>query len=199
MLADWGHHWVSATDCSEHFLVLTVPTSPLIGGSISHPLPRFSNIFPEWSTEFLLAYPYALPCIVSSIVTIVTVITVSFSLKESLPSKRRATEKRAASPDGSSARRPGAKRQYGSVFRPTPTSTLPPLSADTQSTHVRCVGDSAEVKPVHDFSITGLLANKAIRTLCASSFFMAFIAMGYDVIFVLFAYSYVSFLHHSRI
>lgn len=170
------------------FIALTAPTSPLIGGSISHPLPRFSNIIPEWATEFFLTYPYALPCIVSSIVTIVTVITVSFSLKESLPSKRKATEKRAESPSRSDSRRP-AKRQYGSILRPTPTATLPPLSTDSQSTHVRCVGDSAEVKSVHDFSITGLLANKAIRTICASSFFMSFISMGYDVLFVLFAYS----------
>jgi hypothetical protein len=120
----------------------------------------------------------------SSIVTLLTVITVSFTLQESLPAKRKRTEKRSESPS-----RPGAKRQYGSVLRPTPTSNLPPFSANSSSTHVRCVGDSAKVSPKHDFSITGLLANKAIRNLCASSFFMSFISMGYDVLFVLFAYS----------
>ncbi|KAG9089824.1 hypothetical protein FRC06_001373 [Ceratobasidium sp. 370] len=151
---------------------------------------RIGNIPSIWS--LLAPYPYALPCLISSVVTLLTIFIASFSLQESLPAKRKQTaEKRAESPV-----RRGAKRPYGSILRPTPTSNLPPLAADpannNTSTHVRCVGDTAEVEilpPKHDFSITGLLANKAIRTLCASSFFMSFIAMGYDVVFVLFAYS----------
>ncbi|KAG9127535.1 hypothetical protein FRC07_012551 [Ceratobasidium sp. 392] len=165
---------------------------PLIGGSLSHPLPRFSHVFPSWTHGFLLAYPYALPCMISSVVTALSIIIACFTLQESLPAKRKqSAEKRAESPV-----RPPAQRMYGSMCRPTPTSTLPPLAADDTnngtSMHIRCVGDSTEVEivaPKHDFSIIGLLENKAIRTLCVSSFFMSFIAMGYDVVFVLFAYS----------
>ncbi|KAG9091891.1 hypothetical protein FS749_016163 [Ceratobasidium sp. UAMH 11750] len=163
---------------------------PLVGGSLSHPIPRFSHILPKRTHGFLLDYPYALPCIVSSVVTLLTIFIAAFSLQESLPAKRKQfAEKRAESPT-----RPSAKRLYGSTLRPTPPSNLPPLAANANiSTHVRCVGDTTEVQivspPKNDFSISDLLANKAIRTLCASSFFLSFIAMGYDVVFVLFAYS----------
>ncbi|QRV89502.1 major facilitator superfamily transporter [Ceratobasidium sp. AG-Ba] len=164
---------------------------PLIGGSVSHPLSRFSHVLPSWTHGFLQAYPYALPCIVSSVITLLTVAFAYFFLEESLPAKRKQiAEKLPESPV-----RPTMKHTYGSALRQTPTSTLPPLASDdttNPSTHIQCVGDSTEVQivpPKHDFSISGLLANKAIRTLCASSFFMSFIAMGYDVLFVLFAYS----------
>jgi hypothetical protein len=57
-----------------------VAVSPVIGGSLSHPATRFPATF--GSNEFLIKYPYFLPCAVPATFTAIAWLTTYFLLKE---------------------------------------------------------------------------------------------------------------------
>jgi hypothetical protein len=82
LLASWIYHRVCAVVaiCVSEALVLTAYfRSPLIGGSLSHPAKHFA-LFQR--IPFFTMYPYALPCLISGVISLGAAMLGCFCLEE---------------------------------------------------------------------------------------------------------------------
>ncbi|KAF8331797.1 major facilitator superfamily domain-containing protein [Amanita rubescens] len=70
--------------------------SSFIGGGLARPSDRFPDVF---TGQFWKQYPYFLPCLVVAVITILSILIVIFSLKETLP--RRSSLSRNSEPSSS--------------------------------------------------------------------------------------------------
>ncbi|KAG9001956.1 hypothetical protein FRB93_011928 [Tulasnella sp. JGI-2019a] len=137
---------------------------PLIGGYLSHPAERYPDMFGHH--DFLRQHPYFLPCFVSSMITLCSIIITVIFLEETLPSKVAAKLKKQAdqrlvdSPEGT---------VYGAV--------------DQGCTITR----TQEDKPAP--SAKELLSNQRICNVLTVGFFLSFLCVAWETVFVLFAYT----------
>ena len=147
---------------------------PLLGGALSTPADKYAWL----DVAFLRRYPYFLPGGVSSVVTLIAVITGYFLLREvrltptnpirlrfsraqTLPSKVRAAKKRAD------------KDRSGSA------------------TPVDVAGEADDAESDKPLGMRALLADPAMRALVTSNAGLSFLCTGYEVVFVLYAYTAV--------
>ncbi|KAG8863379.1 hypothetical protein FRB96_008871 [Tulasnella sp. 330] len=134
---------------------------PIIGGYLSHPAERYPAIFGD--VEFLARHPFFLPCFVSSSITLCSVIVAFVFLEETLPGKLAA--------------------------RTTHLKTIPrannPQELDSgttgQGTHILNI--------VSHPSVMELLSSQRIRSVIVAGFFLWFLSISWDAVFVLFAYT----------
>ncbi|KIJ44207.1 hypothetical protein M422DRAFT_67512 [Sphaerobolus stellatus SS14] len=147
---------------------------PLIGGAFSRPAERFS-IFK--GSKFFIEFPYFLPCFISSIFALGTVVVGYFCLDETLPRKRRILNS-----DGS---RVDLTKAYGTVNRTNPTSQEAQREADIDMPEMQATCPC-------DWNMPLLLKIPAVRDLAISSLALSFLSGGFDVIFVLFCYLPIS-------
>ncbi|KAG8989398.1 hypothetical protein FRB90_002252 [Tulasnella sp. 427] len=157
---------------------------PLIGGTLSHPAERYPELFGSY--EILKDKPYFLACFVSSLFTLFSIAVAYFFLEETLPSKVLENKLKAAA-KADLLRSPCAS-SYGTL---TPTATQKArsrnLSIDTPPT---CVDTPApkSAKP----STLSLILDERIRNVLIAGFLLSFICVGFDTVFVLWAYTPVN-------
>ncbi|KDQ14707.1 hypothetical protein BOTBODRAFT_32469 [Botryobasidium botryosum FD-172 SS1] len=139
---------------------------PLIGGTFSHPATRYPEIFGD--IQFLHQFPYFLPSFISFMITVFSIVFAYCFVEETLPSKIAANAKKAASPLESKKRLPS----YGSVTI-VPAQPTPPLEEK-------------------ELSAMELFYLPAPRSTFIATFMLAFISMGWEVVFTLFSYTRIS-------
>ncbi|KAJ3487521.1 hypothetical protein NLI96_g3470 [Meripilus lineatus] len=137
---------------------------PLIGGTFANPLSQH----PSWPWKYLpnhqlfVAYPYLLPCLVTSFFALIAATLVLYVLEETLPSRRKPSDKSSSEPRV-----------------PTPSSSS--SSSDIESPNT--------TNPLQPLPLRALLTIPAIRAVSLSSFALGFIAAAFNVVFVLVAYT----------
>ncbi|KAF7984626.1 hypothetical protein HWV62_12847 [Athelia sp. TMB] len=142
---------------------LSWPLGSILGPLLGGALSTPADKYAWLDFEFLRRYPYFLPGGVSSVVTLIAVITGYFFLRETLPSKVRAAK----------LKERAAKDRSGSV---TPVDVA------------EVAYDAESDKPL---GMRALLANPAMRALVTSNAGLSFLCTGYEVVFVLYAYTAV--------
>ncbi|KAI0661315.1 MFS general substrate transporter [Cubamyces menziesii] len=131
--------------------------SPLIGGTFAEPAKQWPDTFtsPIWT-----AYPYLLPCLISSAVSIGAAFLATFVLEETLPSKRKV---KIVSPEQE-----------------------PLLTAAAVATVIDVPPTAADLEPM---SVRELLSIPVLRAVFASSGVLGFAGSCYTNTFVLMAYT----------
>ncbi|KAG8945425.1 hypothetical protein FRC04_000800 [Tulasnella sp. 424] len=172
---------------------------PLIGGMLSHPAERYPNIFGGF--DFLKDKPYFLPCFISSLATCFSITIAYFFLEETLPSKvlekklkaaakeellRMLEKKLKAAAKEELLRSPSAS-SYGTLTPGTAHGRPRDLSTDTPPTCVQTPALKAAAP-----STLSLLLDPRIRNVLISGFLLSFICVGWETVFVLWAYTPVS-------
>lgn len=156
---------------------------PLIGGMLSHPAERYPEIFGGF--DFLKDKPYFLPCFISSLATCFSIAIAYFFLEETLPSKVLENKLKVAA-KAELLRSPSAS-SYGTLTPVTTHARPRDLSTDTPPTCVQTPAPRA-VSP----STLSLLLDSRIRNVLTAGFLLSFICVGYETVFVLWAYTPVS-------
>ncbi|KAF9805229.1 hypothetical protein IEO21_09135 [Rhodonia placenta] len=134
---------------------------PLIGGTFANPAEQFPGRF---TSPFWRAYPYFLPCLVTSLIALAALILAIFVLDETHPVKRR----KLISVDVDSL------------------DHEEPISTHRHNTS----GDEDDVyASSQPLSIKSLLSIPVIQMVCASSGALSFVAGCFNTVFVLQAYS----------
>ncbi|KAH9895113.1 MFS general substrate transporter [Cubamyces lactineus] len=130
---------------------------PLIGGTFAEPAKQWPNTFtsPIWT-----AYPYLLPCLISSAVSIGAAFLATFVLEETLPNKRKA---KVVSPEEE-----------------------PLLTAAVGATVIDVPPTVADLEPM---SVRELLSIPVLRAVFASSGVLGFAGSCFTNTFVLMAYT----------
>ncbi|KAG8891293.1 hypothetical protein FRB99_003685, partial [Tulasnella sp. 403] len=147
---------------------------PLIGGMLSHPAERYPSLFGGF--QLLKDKPYLLPCFASSAITMVSILSSIFFLKESLPSKVLASKGR-------------DRRAEASSTASSPTECSPPCNYQSISRQ----NDLAEDHPVTPTPPnTPSLFNKRVIRLLMAGFMMSFTCIAYETVFILWAYTPIS-------
>ncbi|KAI9060327.1 MFS general substrate transporter [Trametes sanguinea] len=130
---------------------------PLIGGTFADPWQTWPKIFSPWWS----VYPYFLPCLISSVISLIAALLAIFVLKETLPSKR--TSKTVYTPDDE------------------------PLAAATSAaTIIEVPPTVADLEPL---TIRQLLSIPVLRAVLASSSALGFAGSCFNNTFVLMAYT----------
>ncbi|KAH9948661.1 MFS general substrate transporter [Amylocystis lapponica] len=129
---------------------------PLIGGTFANPATQFPVLF---DSPFWHAYPYLLPCLITSGGALVAALLAVFVLEETLPRKR------------------SAQKVTDDVF--------PYGETVSDTNHERDVPSTA-AKPL---SIKALASMPVIRAVCASSAALGFVGSAFNNGFVLLAYT----------
>ncbi|KAJ9474673.1 putative membrane protein [Pseudozyma hubeiensis] len=165
---------------------------PLLGGFLSRPAEKYPEIFVGggwvgWGGVWE-RYPFLLPCVVSSAITLGSIGLGVVALEETLPAivERKKLEKEQKEQrkqrQGEDVVGDDEGRGYGSVNQthsgisdPAPTSSSPP-------------GDVATCEPHPTAGIRELLVIPQIQKVMISYSFLALIAVALDAVFVLFLY-----------
>ncbi|KAG8951286.1 hypothetical protein FRC04_006525 [Tulasnella sp. 424] len=138
---------------------------PLIGGLLSHPAERYPNVF--GNIPLLKKRPFFLPCFVSFLITIISILVTAFFLEESLPRITRA--KRLKSPSATEV-------------SSNASGVLIDDSEDPQKQAAKQEGGKK----------LGLLSDPRVRRVVVAGFFMEFLMIGFDAVFVLWSYTPLS-------
>ncbi|KIO21446.1 hypothetical protein M407DRAFT_15815 [Tulasnella calospora MUT 4182] len=156
---------------------------PLIGGTLSHPAERYPAIFGSY--DFLKDRPYFLPCFISSLFTCFSITIAYFLLEETLPSK--VLEKKLKAAAKAELLRSPSMPSYGTL-----TTGLTPdrPQSSSISTPPTCV--ETPVPKVVAPSTRSLLADQHIRNVLIAGFLLSFVCVGYQTVFVLWAYTPLS-------
>ncbi|KAG8875169.1 hypothetical protein FRB97_005352 [Tulasnella sp. 331] len=142
---------------------------PLIGGYLSHPVERYPETFGHFN--FLKQHPYFLPCFVSSLITLCSIVVAVIFLEETLPSLVAAKRDRKAQPQPIDSPQ---GTDYGSIEPMTPKMKTKPQTLEI-------------VKPPP--SAMELLSCPRIRQVLIVGFFLSFLCVAWETVFVLFAYT----------
>ncbi|KAF8323178.1 MFS general substrate transporter [Clavulina sp. PMI_390] len=171
--------------------------APLMGGFLSHPTQRFPRRFGD--SEFLKNHPYALPCFVSSMVSLAAFLIIFLFFTESLPEHKHDS--------GDDENSDGSSKQPSNPSVSTPTYTPPAItspaipdygSVDSAALTPPATGDTPEIdsvvqpvppSPENDASarpsIWQILKDPTVAITLLSYFFLSLISTANDVIFAL--------------
>ncbi|KAG9034984.1 hypothetical protein FRB95_012274 [Tulasnella sp. JGI-2019a] len=139
---------------------------PSIGGYLSHPSERYPAVFGQF--QFLKRHPFFLPCFLSSVITLCSLICAIFFLEETLPSKVAAMHQQKLLGDDT----PG----YGTNIAPLKIKTA-----------------DADMKEARVPSAIELLSIPQVQLAIIVGFFLSFICTAWETVFILFAYTPISF------
>ncbi|KAG9049173.1 hypothetical protein FS837_010992 [Tulasnella sp. UAMH 9824] len=156
---------------------------PLIGGTLSHPAERYPGVFGNY--DFLKDRPYFLPCFISSLFTCFSITVAYFFLEETLPSK--VLEKKLKAAAKAELLRSPSASSYGTLT-PSMTPVRPrDPSVDTPST---CVATPA-TKPRAPSTLS-LFLDQRVRNVLIAGFLLSFVCIGWETVFILWAYTPMS-------
>ncbi|KAF8324456.1 major facilitator superfamily domain-containing protein [Cantharellus anzutake] len=168
---------------------------PIIGGNLSNPAERYPELFGRF--QLLKDYPYFLPCIISSGITVLSLLLCLFFVDETLP---RILEARKAKKDSLLSPSPSMST-YGSTSN-TPTFGSRSHSPTPSNSETLVEDISEPPTPVSEsfpsqigdnkketMSLSEILSYPTVRSIMVSSFMLSFVSMAFDVVFVLFSYT----------
>ncbi|KIO23393.1 hypothetical protein M407DRAFT_214653 [Tulasnella calospora MUT 4182] len=139
---------------------------PLIGGTLSHPAERYPETFGNY--DFLKDRPYFLPCFISSLFTCLSITTAYFFLEEAELLRNPSTS------------------SYGTL-----TPGLTPARPRDLSVHVPTHVETPVPKVVAP-STRSLLSEQRVRNVLIAGFLLSFVCVGYETVFILWAYTPLS-------
>ncbi|CDO75650.1 hypothetical protein BN946_scf184941.g3 [Trametes cinnabarina] len=131
---------------------------PLIGGTFADPKQEWPDIFSPWWS----VYPYFLPCLISSAISLVAALLAVFFLEETLPSKRKSK----------------------TTYIPDDDEAL--AAATSAATIIEVPPNVADLEPL---TIRQLLSIPVLRAVFASSSALGFAGSCFNNTFVLMAYT----------
>lgn len=130
----WRGHWVRLSgasltqnrDSARSAVTDFSPCSPLLGGYLSNPVEQYPSLFGH--SQFLRAYPYALPCLVGALFPFCGAVLGIFCLEETLkPHAGLPADETvgAVQPEPEGPRRRGSDSQRHKRFVSATSTTLP--------------------------------------------------------------------------
>ncbi|KAF8324457.1 MFS general substrate transporter [Cantharellus anzutake] len=160
---------------------------PMIGGDLSDPAERYPDTFGKY--QFLRDYPYFLPCALSSCITLGSIILCFLFVNETLPKivEAREAQRNSTPPNASN---PG----YGSIIGNTTPAV--PRSSNIDHSVVINPDSSTGVQESSNsgneevsMSLWEVLYYPKVPSMLISTSMLSFLAVGFDVMFVLFSYT----------
>ncbi|KAF8299932.1 MFS general substrate transporter [Clavulina sp. PMI_390] len=169
---------------------------PMIGGNLSNPMKKWPEIFKHLT--IFQAYPYLLPCLISSSFSVLAVVLCGLFVEETLPSivaeKKAALERKAQGLDHVTRSSPS---HYGSTASsdiaasasasaPSGPIVAPPSSVASGSSPL-----SPKPAPAKEGTLLHLLSIPHVRAILISAFLFSWLGVGFDVVFTLYSYTRV--------